>query len=411
MTTEIDIAILGAGPTGLALALALQDGPWRVQVFDAAAEHSASDPRALALSEGSRQLLDRLDAWPTTTAISNIDISQQGGQVSAGLYADSLALPALGYVARYGQLLHTLRARAQQHGIPITYAAPARQIEHTADAVQLHLDTREGRRTVRAQLVVHAEGIHDNTSWQADYAQTAIVCEAIPTLPHHHQAFERFTPDGPLALLPLDAGYAVVRVVSRAQCDALMALDDTHFAKDLARTLGYRVDFSSVGTRSAFPLSLKVRPQLQRGREVWIGNAAQTLHPVSGQGFNLGLRDAWSLAEALHEAQFESTKPVANTAADPAANALQKKRDNATLPPAHTAGTVLSEKVLANWARRRQPDRFVTAAVTDGLVRLFSNDIVPLRHARDIGLRVFDTLPGLRNFVARRLIWGARGLP
>lgn len=368
---EYDIAILGAGPTGLALALALREGPWSVAVFDAAppAARDEADPRALALSTGSRQLLTRIDAWPKATAIHNIDISQSGGRASAGLYAESLGLDALGYVVAYGDLLATLRRRTNADGISIAAGHRALAVDARGERALIRF---EHGTAVSARLVVHAEGTPDEDSWRLDYRQSAIVCSATPTLPHHHLAYERFTADGPLALLPLAENYAVVRVVPAARRAELLALDDRAFADDLTRRLGHRVAFSEVGPRRAFPLALSLRWQNQRGREVWIGNAAQTLHPVSGQGFNLGLRDAWTLAECVCESGLDET-------------------------------------VLAAWARSRQADRLATTAFTDGIVRLFSNDLAPLHQAREIGLSLMNLAPGLRDFIARRMIWGARG--
>jgi len=409
MSSDTDIAILGAGPTGLALALALRDGPWRVTVFDGApaGQPAAADPRALALSEGTRQLLGRLDAWPAATVIRDIDISQQHGRTTTGLHATELGLDALGHVVRHGELMKVLRDRAAATGVAIESGRRASAIdpvtpERTAgsaatasaagatDFRTIHFDDGAA---VRARLVVHAEGTHDQASWQCDYAQAAIVCEVTPTVPHRQLAWERFTPDGPLALLPLDDRYAVVRVVPTARRAELLALDDAGFAAHLADSLGGRLAFSSVGPRSAFPLALRLRRALQREREVWIGNAAQTLHPVSGQGFNLGLRDAWTLAETLLVAADKTRHQPPNH--------LQKNSANAAFDPAHAA--------LSAWARARQPDRYATAAFTDGIVRLFSNDLAPLRQARELGLDVLNGLPGLRNFVARRMIWGARG--
>ena len=387
---DTDIAILGAGPVGLSLALALREGPWRITVFDAEARFDpAADPRALALSDGSRQLLQRIGAWPRSTAIRNIDISHQGGHAATGLYANSLGIDALGHVVRYGDLVRELRDRVD-NAPTITLLS-----NHRAQCVA---PSEEGLATIRfgnkqsisAGLVVHAEGAHDENNWRLDYAQTALICEATPTLPHHHLAYERFTPEGPLALLPLEQRYAVVRVIPSAQCESLLALTDPEFARHLATALGHRVTFSDIGPRQAFPLALKIRRAMHERNEVWIGNAAQSLHPVSGQGFNLGLRDTWTLAETLLKTHGH----------------LQKKGGNATfgtLPPAFSPAT------LATWARARQPDRLATAAFTDGIVRLFSNDAAPLRHARDMGLRALDTFPALRNFVARRMIWGARG--
>ncbi|HET6719157.1 MAG TPA: FAD-dependent monooxygenase, partial [Rhodocyclaceae bacterium] len=162
-----------------------------------------------------------------------------------------------------------------------------------------------------------------------------------------------------------------------------------------------RVAFSAVGPRRAFPLALSLRWQNQRGREVWIGNAAQTLHPVSGQGFNLGLRDAWTLAECLCEAGAPRT-PVGDAAS---LRAQERSADGAWA----TRARRLDEAVLETWARSRQADRLATTAFTDGIVRLFSNDLAPLHQAREIGLGLLNLAPGLRDFIARRMIWGARG--
>lgn len=415
---ECDIAILGAGPTGLALALALREGPWSVAVFDAAPAASATsgeaDPRALALSAGSRQLLTRIDAWPQATAIRNIDISQSGGRTSTGLYAESLGLAALGYVAAYGDLLATLRRRADAVGITVANGHRALTVDARGEGVLIRF---EHGTTVSARLVVHAEGTHHEDNWRLDYQQCAIVCNATPTVPHHHLAYERFTADGPLALLPLADNYAVVRVVPAARRTELLGLDDRTFGDDLTRCLGHRVAFSEIGPRRAFPLALSLRWQNQRGREVWIGNAAQTLHPVSGQGFNLGLRDAWTLAECLCEAGAPTAQPGdadslrlshGDSLRSPHRGSLrlQKITANATVA-AH--GPRLDEAVLATWARSRQADRLATTAFTDGIVRLFSNDLPPLHQAREIGLSLLNIAPGLRNFIARRMIWGARG--
>lgn len=408
---ECDIAILGAGPTGLALALALREGPWSVAVFDAASAASAAsgeaDPRALALSAGSRQLLTRIDAWPEATAIRNIDISQSGGRASAGLYAESLGLAALGYVVRYGDLLATLRRRADAAGITVAAAHRALAVDARGERVLIRF---EHGQTVSARVVVHAEGTQHEDNWRLDYEQCAIVCSATPTLPHHHLAYERFTADGPLALLPLAENYAVVRVVPAARRAELLELDGRAFGDDLTRRLGHRVAFSEVGPRRAFPLALSLRWQCQRGREVWIGNAAQTLHPVSGQGFNLGLRDAWTLAEGLCEAGLAARAQVSDAGSRRSSHgdSLRSQKMSADAAAA-THGPRLDEAVLTAWARSRQLDRLATTAFTDGIVRLFSNDLAPLHQAREIGLSLLNLAPGLRNFVARRMIWGARG--
>jgi 2-octaprenyl-6-methoxyphenol hydroxylase len=168
-----------------------------------------------------------------------------------------------------------------------------------------------------------------------------------------------------------------VFTVAPEKAARLLALDDSGFLAALREQFGRRLDFISCGTRASFPLALRLRPELVSQRQVWIGNCAQTLHPVSGQGFNLGLRDAWELAETLHD-----------KAGDPG-----------------TAAT------LAAYARGRRSDRVGSTAFTDGIVRLFSNDLPPLKLARGLGLLALDLYPPLRHFVAKRMIWGARAWP
>ena len=228
---------------------------------------------------------------------------------------------------------------------------------------------------ITAKLVVHAEGTpqDDPVIMVCDYRQHAIVAEVRPHPGHQHRAWERFTPDGPLALLPLGDDYSLVFTVPEEKAERLLRLDDAEFLAALRHQFGKRLDLVATGTRSSFPLALRIRTQITQQRQAWIGNAAQTLHPVTGQGFNLGLRDAWELAEILNT-QTDAGNPIG----------------------------------LAAYARNRQLDRRAGMAFTDGLVRLFSNDLPPLRFARGLGLLGLDLCPPLRHFVAKRMIWGAR---
>jgi 2-octaprenyl-6-methoxyphenol hydroxylase len=381
-----DIAILGAGPTGLALACALRGGPFRVTLIDAAdAGRHAADPRALALSEGSRHLLARLGAWPSgersPTAIDTIRVSQQGGPGETHLRASEERVAALGYVTAYRDLVAALLARLAADGDPdceirwATRVTGSQHVDGPPVGRGRKLELSDGR-ALFARLVVHAEGASDDGAFVADYDQCAMVCEATPETPHENTAQERFTPDGPLALLPLGAAYSVVCVVPAEKRDAMMGLDDSGFAALLAKKMEGRISFTAVTPRAAFPLRLRLRKRLAEGREVWIGNAAQTLHPVSGQGFNLALRDAWTLADRVLEARDASA---------------------------------LRDHEFAAWARGRQADRLGGAAFTDGIVRIFSNDLAPMAAARGAGLALLDRLPFARHFVARRMIYGARG--
>ena len=390
-TPRTDIAILGAGPTGLALATALAGSPFSVTLIDAGdATRADHDPRALALSEGSRLLLQRFGAWPgNATAISAIEVTQADGPGRTTLRADEEHLPALGWVCRYGELVRSLQeglanSRKSRPGAAVLPTVQQRwNTRITAQTpvigpplgTGLRLTFSDGS-ALLCRLLVHAEGAQENDGIVSDYQQQAIVCTAKPAEGHGQTAHERFTPEGPLALLPLGDDYAVVLTANQEQHASLLALDDCAFSKHLSERLGGAICFEQVGPRAAFPLKLRLRKHLTQGREVWIGNAAQTLHPVSGQGFNLALRDAWTLADTLRPC----TTPFA-----------------------------LREHELRAWSRRRQLDRMGSVALTDGLVRLFSNDLMPLRLVRGLGLTLFDQLPGAKHFLARRMIYGARG--
>ena len=378
-TSSADLVIIGAGPVGMTLALALAGSSLHVLLIDSRARGAAADdPRALALSYGSRQLLERLQAWnaAASTAIHQIHVSQRGGFGRTLIKAEDYKTPALGYVLRYRDLAATLDARLANG--QLIDQCRIDHIETDDDGATLSVTQHETPRRIRTKLIVHAEGTpNDDPGIKVrDYGQQAIVAEVRPVPAHNNRAWESFTPDGPLALLPLGQDYSLVFSVPPAKAAQLLALDDEAFLTALRKQFGQRLDFIASGPRTSFPLALRARPQITQQRQVWIGNSAQALHPVSGQGFNLGLRDAWELADVLLEHR---------DAGNPAA--------------------------LARYANRRQPDRCGSMAFTDGIVRLFSNDLPPLRIARGLGLRALDLAPPLRHFVAKRMIWGARAWP
>ena len=367
-TSSADLVIIGAGPVGMTLALALAGSSLHVLLIDSRARGAAADdPRALALSYGSRQLLERLQAWnaAASTAIHQIHVSQRGGFGRTLIKAEDYKTPALGYVLRYRDLAATLDARLANG--QLIDQCRIDHIETDDDGATLSVTQHETPRRIRTKLIVHAEGTpNDDPGIKVrDYEQQAIVAEVRPVPAHNNRAWERFTPDGPLALLPLGQDYSLVFSVPPAKAAQLLALDDEAFLTALRKQFGQRLDFIASGPRTSFPLALRARPQITQQRQVWIGNSAQALHPVSGQGFNLGLRDAWELADVLLEHR---------DAGNPAA--------------------------LARYANRRQPDRCGSMAFTDGIVRLFSNDLPPLRIARGLGLLALDLAPPLRHFVA-----------
>ena len=381
----VDILIAGGGPVGAALALALEGSGHSVVLAEARSADSSGargatsgDARAIALSYSSHLILERLNAWSrlAATPIATIHVSQQGGFGRTLIRAADYALPALGYVANYDDLQQRLLA------VPCS----ARRLFGARltgfDGATALLQTREGELAFTPRLTLFADGarIADGRAAQAvskDYRQTAVVAWVRSAEAHRGRAWERFTPEGPLALLPHNDGYALVWTVSPAHAARLVALDAPAFLAELHAAFGERLGaFIEAGERAAFPLALRYRREETVPHSLSVGNAAQTLHPVAGQGFNLGLRDAWELARLARD----------------------------TREPG-------SDGFLARYARARAFDRRAGIQFTDGLVGIFSNSDPLLRLGRGAGLLALDLLPFARGFVARRMIYGARALP
>ena len=372
------ILVAGAGPVGLTAALALRRGGHAVTVIDAkGGQQALSDPRAVALSHGSRLILQRVGVWPaiSATPVKHIVVSQQGGFGRTRIESADHRLPALGHIARLGPLTAVLREAARAAGIELLFDSPLESVEHAGTAADACATVRvggAGRDATRtASLVLHAEGAPGATALSRDYGQTAIVTEAWPREAHEWRAQERFTPQGPLALLPLETGMSIVWCMHPDLAAQLLPLaDDAFIARLDAATRFAKLTWLRVAPRHAFPLSLRKRAPDPHPCELSLGNAAQALHPVAGQGLNLGLRDAFELSQALERG--------VNAAA------------------------------LGAYRRRRRADRDAMIATTDAYVSLFSNDFAPLRMARGLGLALVDVLPPVRAFVARRMMFGVR---
>jgi len=375
-----EVLIVGAGPAGAVCALALAQQGVPARVLEAQPFEARGDTRTLALSHGARLILERVGVWDAlgaVTPITRIHISQRGALGVAHLDAAELAVPALGYVLPYAELTAALKQALAGAGVAVDYGVAVERIDNGTDVATLH--TSSG--VLTAPLAVVADG---GRSLEApaprvrrEYDQTAVVCDVRTELPHANRAYERFTPDGPAALLPNGDRYALVWTASTAEAGRIAALDDAAFLDALYRHFGGRQGrFLEAGPRKTFPLKLAYTGSEAGARVVRIGNAAQTLHPVAGQGFNIGLRDAFELALAC-----------ADVPSDQLGNAA----------------------MLAAYARARRADVAGGLGFTDFLVRTFSNDFPPLRHARGLGLLALEVLPPLKTFVARRMMFGARG--
>ncbi len=393
--TTHDLLIIGAGPVGLTLALALKDSGLDIVLADARPrELVTSDPRDLALAHGSRLTLQRLGIWDTiaATAIEHIHISQQAGLGRTLIDAAEHELPALGYVVSAGALTAALRAAVDAAGIPVLDETEVLNLAPGADDIIASLSS-PGRlsTTLSTRLAACAEGglrAGDPNVIEHDYRQHALIAQVSVAGGHRSTAFERFTKEGPLALLPKGDGYALVHVVRPETADELLTLDDEAYLARLQAHIGNRARLTGVSKRLRYPLLLRYRKSSIGQRTVWLGNAAQTLHPVAGQGFNLALRDVWALADTLRRHCSQGTPDTPTMARD----------------PGHPA-------VLSEYARSRGLDRLGTIRFTDTLVRVFSNDIAPLRHARGAALFALDVCPPLRHFIARRMMFGARAWP
>jgi 2-octaprenyl-6-methoxyphenol hydroxylase len=375
MAADFEIAICGAGPVGLALALFLAKRgvtASRIALIDGKpVEQAVTDPRSIALSYGSRQILQDVGAWPLAAdPIHQIHVSRRGHFGRTMIDRDDFDLPALGYVTRYGVLVEALAAAGKQTDVVSMRPAQLATFIEGEDSVEMHF--ADGNRAT-TKIMVQAEGgvfsEQGAKSLHRDYQQTAIVAEVKASAPIAHRAFERFTDEGPLALLPLDAGYALVWCVRPETASRLHALTDSAFMDELGQAFGSRVGrFTGVTQRSLYPLGLNARPATSN-RTVAIGNAAQTLHPVAGQGLNLGLRDAAVLARLLAEDT--------------------------------------SAAMLDRFAASRQTDRSLTIRLTDTMARIFSGTAPP-QALLGLTLGLIDAFRPAKRLLAEQMMFGQR---
>jgi 2-octaprenyl-6-methoxyphenol hydroxylase len=384
---HVDIAVVGGGPVGAALATGLEGSGLSVAILEARVLQNqkleAPDPRALALSQGAHLILNRLGAWealkPHATAIESIHVSQRGGLGRAVLTAEDVGAPALGYVAEYGDLYTALVARMEDCGATLLTGARVTAVKATAGYGMVGYQRNSSEEMLTANLVVLSEGgksLPASMREDKDYGQSAVVCTVKTQQPHAHRAYERFTPDGPIALLPLGEDYALVWTTPNAQLEARLALSDAEFLAQLQATFGDRQGcFLAASPRASFPLKLLLAAPSPSSRIVRIGNAAHTLHPVAGQGFNLGVRDAWKLAEAILDTPRERIGEAAFT---------------------------------QRYEKTRHFDIAGGSLMTDILVETFSNDNFLLKHARGAALVLLDLLPPLKTQFARKMMFGAQ---
>ena len=382
MDEAYDIVIAGGGPVGAALALGLSGSGYRLALLEARApDTTLADPRTIALSHGSRLILERMGVWPAlaaaVTPIRRIMISQQRGFGRVELRAGEVNVPALGYVLSYVALQRTLAAALGPAGV---HVMPGRAVQAVSGDACGAVATLDDASRLATRLVVIADGGSQLNVAHVkirDYHQSALVCNVASEQSHQNRAFERFTPEGPLALLPAASGWSLIWTLRPQHAQELAALDDGEFCRRLQAAFGLAVGaFGTPGRRSIFPLALRYAVRPVAARTLLIGNAAQVLHPVAGQGFNLGLRDAWELARTV----------LTHDQRDPGGSDL-----------------------LNAYFSQRRFDRIATILFTDSLIRLFCKDIPMLKGARGLGLAAMSAIPAAKKYLARRMMFGVRG--
>ena len=360
--------IAGGGPVGAMLCLALRrQGVSLLQVRGEA----RGGERPIALSYGSSQLIQQFGSLSDATAIKSIHVSHAGGFGRTLLRADDYGLPALGYVTTYSSVLATLTENGACESGRVT------RWQARGERIEVQIDGKGGARSANAKLLVIADGGEALAKEKIrDYGQAAVVAEIETARAHGNIAWERFTPSGPIGLLPYRDRCALVWSTLSETAEFLQAASEGDFLCRLQAAFGGRAGrFLRAGPRASFPLALRYRNIAPGPRVVLIGNAAQTLHPVAGQGLNLGLRDAYELAELI-----------------------------ADTPAKEIGGSAF----LRRYRRERRLDRSAGIRVTDTLVRVFSNANPLISAARGAGLVLLDIVPPARHFLARRLIYGAR---
>lgn len=382
-TPDLDVVVTGGGPVGAAAALGLHARGLRVALIEARPARSApvTDVRPLALSYGSRLVLDRLGVWEAlaagVTPIECIHVSQQGRFGRTMMTAAEAGLPALGYIADYASVVAALDAAVEESGLRTFHGARVASIAHDADCARVTFESDAGEGACLASLVAVADGNAEAFGAEVgvtDYGQGAVTARVSAAAPHRFTAYERFTPHGPLALLPCGDGFAIVWTTHTERAQWLHTTRAEDFLRALGTAFGERAGpFTGVDARAVHRVTLRVARHAWFGRAVMLGNAAQALHPVAGQGLNLGLRDAWELAEEV----------------------ARRGAGDSALPRAYGA--------------RRRIDRSGGIAVTHALVKVFSNDSMLAGLARGAGLTLLDAVPAAKKFFMRRMEFGTRG--
>jgi 2-octaprenyl-6-methoxyphenol hydroxylase len=396
-----DIVIAGGGMIGTSLALALAPLGLRVAVIEAIARKATAQPsfddRSTALSRSTQRMFEAMGLWPdivaASTPIRGIHVSDQGRFGFSHIDAREQGVEALGHVVINRVLGGVLqKALDDLEGVDVICPARFVSIDLAPDsATTIVVDADGAERALSCQLLVASDGANSAvrkmmgiTAKKSDYGQRAVVGNLLPEKDINFIAYERFTQQGPLAILPVADGRAgFVWTVSAADADRIMALDDSAFLAELQEQFGYRLGtFSRVGKRASYPLVLSQAMRLTATRSVLIGNSAHGLHPVSAQGFNLGMRDVAAIVDCI--------------------------ADGRSADKAFDIGNAAMLQQYASW---RKSDQRKLVRFTDGLVKLFGSERRPLRALRNFGMLGFDLVPGVRSAFAKHTMGLAGRLP
>ncbi|PKM35245.1 MAG: 2-octaprenyl-6-methoxyphenyl hydroxylase [Gammaproteobacteria bacterium HGW-Gammaproteobacteria-10] len=397
MRTQYDALVIGGGLAGNCLALALEGSGLEIAMVEAQSreqlQNSWTGDRALALAAGTVTMLDALGAWQGVSdkaaPIEDIHVSDRGHFGKTRLSAKKEGVKALGYVIKARDIESHVADLVERTGVVKLCPARLAGLASTDSDIGASLKYRDESITLTAKLLIGADGgnssvrkLLDIGQQTTEYGQTALVTTVNCSLPHRNTAFERFTVSGPLALLPIEGNQcAVVWTNTHRDAESLMSVSDEEFIERLQECFGYRLgELSLAAPRRAFPLTLVQAETMVKGRAVIIGNAVHQLHPVAGQGFNLGLRDVVQLAEMLIEQ-------------------AKRKRD------------IGDSMFLRGYAQARRKDLNKIISFTDNVVRIFSNDWIALAAARNLGLALLDTLPGGKSLLTRHAMGLAGRLP
>jgi 2-octaprenyl-6-methoxyphenol hydroxylase len=382
---EVDCLIVGGGLVGATLALALAER-YRVIILESQPRYQAEEKipggeRAIVLSASSKNILTALGVWsvlePFAEVVSEVQVSDRGHFGKVNIRAQEEDLPALGYVIQAKNLQFQLSKKLdQQQNIQVFYQAHCSSLQAENESAVIRFESGSEKREVRAKLVIGADGHHSILREKlgisvstVNYEQSAIVSNISLSRSHQQIAYERFTSTGPIAMLPLSEHCStLIWTVPQTEVNNILGLSDEEFVEILQENFGYRLGrFLEATPPVAFPIIMQRSVELVRSRFVLVGNAANAIHPIAGQGLNLGLRDAAVLAELLS-----------------------------------LRGFTRMDALLREYVKRRRADHLQIVNITHSLVGFFTNDFFPLTIARNLGMVAMDIMPPVKRWLSKR---------